>query len=150
MEINTRDLAEIKKQFSALDQKIRKKVFVKVLKNNTRVLESKMKELAPVSTSGTSGNKRYPKRNHPPGYLRATIGTIVSKRGDYPTIWVRPRFKGRWDPWYEHFPMAGTKNYNVEPDPFVDKAWEQVGESVQTGLVTDLEKQIQAVIDKIK
>lgn len=148
-QLNEQEFKEVKRQFSALSVTIRKKVFVKVLKNNTRALENRMKALAPVSQHGTSGNKN-PTRNHPPGYLRASIGTIVSRGTDLPTIWVKPRFKGKWDPWYLHFPMAGTKKMKKEPNPFVDKAWGELGETVRTGLLKDLEQQIQAEINKLK
>jgi hypothetical protein len=137
------------KEFSALSDTIRKKVFVKVLKNNTRVLENRMKALCPVSRTGMKGTKNRPA--HPPGYLRASIGTIVGKGKDFPTIYVKPRFKGKWDPWYEHFPMLGVAGFKeTEPHPFVDKAWEEVGGEVKTGLLTDLERQIQFEIDKLK
>jgi len=148
IELKPEEVEQIKKQFSALSDTVGKKVFVKVLKNNTRVLENRMKALCPVSKYGSQGN-RLASRNHPPGYLRASIGTIVGKGKEYPAIWVRPRFRGKWDPWYEHFPMAGTKKMKKAPNPFIDKAWEEVGESVKTGLLTDLERQIQAEINKL-
>jgi len=149
IELKPEEVEQIKKQFSALSDTVGKKVFIKVLKNNTRTLENRMKALCPVSKYGSHGN-RLASRNHPSGYLRASIGTIIGRGKDYPAIWVRPRFRGKWDPWYEHFPMAGTKRRKQPPIPFVDKAWEEVGESVKTGLLTELERQIQAEINKLK
>jgi HK97 gp10 family phage protein len=142
------EVEQIKRQFSALGDRVQKRVFINVLKKNTRALENKMKELAPKSKYGSQGN-RLESRNHPAGYLKASIGTIVSKGTNFPTIWVKPRFKGKWDPWYAHFPMAGTKKMKVAPNPFVDKAWEEAGEGVKAGLLSDLEKQIQAEINKL-
>lgn len=139
---------EIIKQFSALDDRIRKKVFVKVLKNNTRVLENRMKTLCPVRKTG-GFSKKYPSRNHPPGYLRASIGTVVGRGLDYPTIWVKPRIRGKWDTWYKHYLMAGTEKIET-PNPFVDKAWEEIGPTVKSGLLTDLGRQIQSEINKLK
>lgn len=147
--VDTADLNKAIKEFSDLGEAVQKKIFVKVLKNNTRALEGRMKTLAPVSPRGVSGSK-LASRNHPPGYLKASIGTIVGKKGRYPTIWIRPRFRGKWDPWYEHFPMAGTKKMKVAPNPFVDNAWKELGAQVEMGLKTDLEKQIQAEINKLK
>lgn len=150
--ISIEGIPELKKQFAKLEDNIQRKVLFRAILKNTKVLENKMKELAPVrgkTHPDTAGNsKRYPSRNHPPGYLRASVGTIKSRAGRYPTVWVRPRFRGKWDPWYEHFPMAGTKDIK-ETNPFVDKAWEQVGSQVTAGLTNDLERQIQDEINRL-
>jgi hypothetical protein len=121
---------------------------INALKKCTKPLEDCMKMLCPVSETGVSGEK-IAKRNHPPGYLRASIGTIVSLGPTYPTVWVRPRFTGSLDPWYEHFPMAGTENYTVAPRPFVDEAWGMYGDVVEDSLKNYLEKNIQAEIDRL-
>lgn len=143
-------IPELKKQFSRLEDNIQKKVLFRAILKNTKVLENKMKELCPVRKAGTGGiSKRYPSRNHPSGYLRASIGTIKSRPGRFPTVWVRPRFRGKWDPWYEHFPIGGTQNYEVRPNPFVDKAWAAVGGQVTSGLMNDLERQIQEEINRL-
>ena len=91
----------------------------------------------------------YASRRHPPGYLKASIGVIVGKGTTFPTIWVRPRFQGSWDPWYEHFPMAGTKKMKKMPNPFVDKAWQEVGGQVEASLEKDLTIEIQRAIDAL-
>jgi HK97 gp10 family phage protein len=139
---------ELQAQFSALQDRIQKRVLIKALKGCTKPLESKMKELCPVSKEGVSG-ERLESRNHPAGYLRATIGTIVGKGDKYPVVWVRPRFGNGHDPWYEHFPMAGTKFMTKQPTPFVDMAWDQMGPEIEASLKDDLEKNIQAEIDRL-
>jgi hypothetical protein len=141
-------LPEVKKQFSYLSDKIQKKVLFRAILQNTKVLENKMKELAPVRTSVGGISKQYPSRNHPAGYLRASIGTIKSRGTLYPTVWVRPRFRGKWDPWYEHFVMGGTVHIK-KINPFVDRAWASVGAQVTAGLTNDLERQIQQEIDRL-
>jgi hypothetical protein len=143
-------MPELKKAFSKLSDNLQRRVLLKAIVRNTKVLEQKMKQYAPVRESAAQGNsKKYPSRNHPVGYLRASIGTIKSRAGKYPTVWVRPRFKGKWDPWYEHFVMSGTSNRQVAPVPFVDMAWEAVGKQVESGLKNDLERMIQEEINRL-
>ena len=142
------DVEKIKQAFSRLSDNVQNKIMRDVLTQNAKSLLNKMKELCPVSKTG-GRSKMYTSRIHPPGYLRASIGIIKSRRGKYPTIWVRPRFKGKWDPWYEHFPMAGTKKMAKRPNPFVDKAWEATRSTVESGIKNDLTSMIQDRINKI-
>jgi hypothetical protein len=143
-------MPELRRAFSKLPDNLQRRVLFKAIVRNTKVLEQKMKELAPVRDNANQGkSKKYPSRNHPVGYLRASIGTVKSRSGKYPTVWVRPRFKGKWDPWYEHFVMSGTANRKVAPVPFVDMAWDSVGAQVENGLKNDLEQMIQQEINRL-
>ena len=139
---------KLKKQFSALGDRVQKKILIRSLKKCSKPLEQRMKDLASVSRTG-GVSKQYPSRNHPPGYLRASVGTIVGRGNEFPAVWVRPRFRGAWDPWYEHFPMAGTKHMTISPNPFVDKAWDEMGAITQAMLQSDLIQNIQDEINRI-
>lgn len=148
VEYKVEGMDKLQEQFSALGEHVQKKVVINALKKCTKPLEDCMKMLCPVSETGVSG-ERLASRNHPPGYLRASIGTIIGRGTEHPTVWVRPRFSSSLDPWYEHFPMAGTKNMTATPRPFVDEAWGMYGDVVGDSLKTDLEKNIQAEIDRL-
>jgi hypothetical protein len=141
-------LPELMNQFSALGERIQRRVFMNALKKNAAPLVEKMKELCPVSEHGVNG-ERLESRNHPAGYLKASIGIVVGTGSQYPTVWVRPRFKSVWDPWYEHFPMGGTKVMEKAPVPFVDMAWDEMGAMVQRSLEENLINDIQAEINKL-
>jgi HK97 gp10 family phage protein len=144
------DLRAIKQKFSMLSDRVQSTVVRRVFHRAVRPLEKKMKQIAPVSRSGAV-SKQYASRRHPPGYLRASIGTVLSKRGSrYPTVWVGPRFKvGGWDPWYAHFPMFGTKKIK-HPKPFVDQAWDSMRAQIENTIYRELEGNLQAEIDKRK
>jgi HK97 gp10 family phage protein len=139
---------QLQKQFSALGERVQKRIMIRALKKCTKPLETRMKELAPVSEKGVSGNK-LSSRNHQAGYLKASIGTVVGRGSNFPAVWVRPRFKGKWDPWYMHFPMAGTKRMKKDPNPFVDEAWSQMESQITESLKTDLETNIQNEINRL-
>ena len=141
---------QIRRQFQRLETDVQDRIIKNVLAKEAKVVERKMKELAPKSTTGVTGN-RLASRNHPPGYLKASIGIIKSRKGSYPTVWVRPRFKGKWDPWYKHFPMAGTKNYDkAQPNPFVDRAWDATQAQVRSNIQRNLERLLQQQINRLK
>jgi len=148
LQADPKDVEQIKKAFSSLADNVQTRIVRQVLSRNAQPLLRKMRELAPVSKTGGK-SKKYPSRNHPAGYLKASIGIIGSRRGKYPTIWVRPRFTGRWDPWYEHFPMAGTSRMKKPPNPFVDRAWESTRATVEAGIASDMTRMIQERIDKL-
>ena len=144
-------LKEMEREFKNLSDTLRKRVIVKVLGRVARPLEQRMKDLAPVSKTGGL-SKQYASRRHPPGYLKASIGIVVGKGVDIPTIWVRPRFKIKgFDPWYAHFPMAGTKHIpQSSTTPFVDKAWAEMGAGIKSTLTNELTNEIQREINKLK
>jgi hypothetical protein len=142
------EIEELQRQFSTLTDAIKRKIVINAIKKCTKPLEDCMRSLCPVSEFGVT-NEPLESRNHPPGYLKASIGTIIGRGTEHPTVWVRPRFTGSLDPWYEHFPMAGTVNMKKLPNPFVDKAWEQTGEIIEASLKQDLENNIQAEIDRL-
>jgi len=138
------DIEKIRKQFNMLSSDVQDKIFRSVLRKHAQPVMKKMKELAPVSQHGvTSGNNP-----HPAGYLKASIGIIGSRKGKYPTVWVRPRFKGKWDPWYEHFPVGGTRR-GVQANPFIDRAWDATKAGVTTGIKMDMSRLIQQRINKL-
>jgi len=152
IKVDPKDVERVKQAFSALSDASQMRVMKDVLVKNAKPLESKMKELCPVSKAG-GRSKKYASRVHPPGYLRASIGIIRSKGNKYPTIWVRPRFKGKWDPWYEHFPMAGTEQMRKKgtaPNPFVDRAWDATRATVEARIRNDMTRMIQERIDKMR
>lgn len=149
VEFKMEGMEELQRQFSALGERIQKKVLVRSLKKCAKPLEDRMKANCPVSKTGTTG-ERLASRNHPPGYLRATIGTIVSRGSEFPAIWVRPRFRGNWDPWYEHMVMGGSAAYkDAKANPFVDKTWQEMGAQVESSLTQDLETNIQDEINRL-
>jgi HK97 gp10 family phage protein len=125
----------VKLKLQKISQSIDSKVLFSVLLTSSKVLVDKMRELAPRSERG-GRSKRYASRRHPPGYLKASIGQVKGRGKEYPTVWVRPRFTGGWDPWYAHFPMAGTKQMKKAPNPFVDRAWAEVGSTVKSNITT--------------
>jgi hypothetical protein len=132
----------VKLKLQKISQSIDSKVLFSVLLTSSKVLVDKMRELAPRSERG-GRSKRYASRRHPPGYLKASIGQVKGRGKEYPTVWVRPRFTGGWDPWYAHFPMWGTepmrqakKRVKKIPNPFVDRAWAEVGSTVKSNITT--------------
>lgn len=144
-------LNELKSQLNGLSDTLRKRVIIRSLVRSAKPLEKRMKDLAPVSKKGAQ-SKQYASRRHPPGYLKSSIGIVIGKGTDYPTLWVRPRVKIMgYDAWYKHFPMAGTKNIpKSSTTPFVDMAWGEMGAQVQSSLMNDLTRDIQAEINKLK
>lgn len=135
------DLKKIRKQFNTLSSDVQDKIFRSVLRKHAKPLERKMKELAPVSEYGSKGE--YP---HPKGYLKASIGIIASRKGRYPTVWVRPRFIGKWNPYYVHFVVGGTRR-GIQPNPFIDRAWDATKAGIKSGIHADLSRLIQQRIN---
>lgn len=149
IQADPQDVRRARKQFNMLTRDVQDKIFRAVLRKQAKPVEKKMRELAPVSEHGSS-SKQYGSRSHPAGYLKASIGIIGSRKGKYPTVWVRPRFKGKWDPWYEHFPIGGFGRHEMHtPDPFIDKAWNATKAGVKSGIKSDMDRMVQERINRL-
>jgi len=141
------DIRKARKQFNMLSTSVQDKIFRAVLRKQAKPVEKKMRFEAPLSDFG-SKSKKYPSRSHPAGHLKASIGIIASRKGKYPTVWVRPRFKGKWNPWYEHFPIGGFGKGET-PDPFIDRAWNATKAGVKSGIKSDMNRMIQERINRL-
>jgi len=148
IKVDPEDLRQIKRKFNLLSTKVQDKVLRDVIAKHALPVKKKMKVEVPVSKAGMT-SKRYPKRSHPPGYLKASIGIIRSRRGGkYPTVWIKPRHKGSWDPWYEHFVVGGYWKRDT-PDPFVDRTWIATKSGVKSGIKRDTARMIQDRINRL-
>lgn len=152
IEIPPGEIDKIKRQFNRLSIDAQDKVLRQVMRRQAKPVMDRMKSLVPVSETGGVSQK-YTSRQHAPGYLKKTIGIVVSRKGKPPIVWIGPRFTRKFDPWYAHLPQmvhkVGRGGKTTKRTEFVTDAWNQTKAQVMAGVLKDTERMLQEQINKL-
>lgn len=137
-----------------LDERVNRKLLQRALVIAAKPLVRQARAIAP-EWHKTTKEWWGEQRDVPPGTLKRSIGTILpkSKSDKFQSMFIGPkktkpgRKRLKNDAWFRHMVIRGTAGYTIkkgprrgqfmpgqEPNPFMDKAYMQVGGMVENEL----------------